>query len=229
VTRDAAPGPTRARHPRSGAPYPSTFYDRRTEWVARDLLGAVLECRTADGTASGRIVETEAYLGPHDPACHAVAGLTARTRHLHGPPGIAYVYLIYGVYWCFNAVTEPAGVGAAVLVRAVEPVDGLELMRARRPTARRDRDLTNGPGKLCTALGIGGALSGVPLDHAPLRIVAGASVADAEVVVTPRIGISRAADWPLRYLLAGNEYLSRTPTDFFRRAYDRDERVTSDE
>lgn len=220
MTPDAAPGSTRARRPRSGAPLPSTFYDRRTEWVARDLLGAVIECHTDEGVASGRIVETEAYLGPHDPACHAVAGLTARTRHLHGPPGIAYVYLIYGVYWCFNAVTEAAGVGAAVLVRAIEPAEGVDLMRARRRTARRDRDLTNGPGKLCTALGLDGAVSGLPLDRPPLRIVAGEPVADANVVVTPRIGISRAADWPLRYLLAGNEYVSRTPRGLFQRPYD---------
>ena len=227
MTPDAAPGPSRARRPRSGAPYPSAFYDRRTEWVARDLLGAVLECHTAAGVASGRIVETEAYLGPHDPACHAVAGLTARTRHLHGPPGVAYVYLIYGMYWCFNAVTEPAGVGAAVLVRAIQPLEGLDLMRARRRTARRDRDLTNGPGKLCAALGLDGALSGLALDRPPVRVVAAPPVADADVVVTPRIGISRAADWPLRYLLVGNEYVSRTPAAFFRRAYEREAALTA--
>ena len=207
-----------ARRPPFGAPFASAFYDRRTELVARELLGAVLECRTAAGVASGRIVETEAYLGPHDPACHAVVGLTERTRHLHGPPGIAYVYLIYGVYWCFNAVTEPAGVGAAVLVRAVEPLEGLDLMRSRRPAARRDRDLTNGPGKLCTALGIDGALSGRPLDAPPLRIVSGPPVADASVVVSPRIGITRAADWPLRYFVRESEYVSKTPRGFFQRS-----------
>ena len=205
---------------RAGAPYPRAYYDRRTEQVARDLLGSVLECHTASGVASGRIVETEAYLGPHDPACHAVAGLTRRTAHLHGPPGRSYVYLIYGVYWCFNAVTEPDGVGAAVLVRAVEPLAGIEQMRARRPTARRDRDLTNGPGKLCAALGIDGAQSGRPLDAPPLRIVAGAPVPDASVVVTPRIGITRAADWPLRYFVRESEYVSRTPREFFRRPYE---------
>jgi DNA-3-methyladenine glycosylase len=223
VTADAAPGASGARRSRSGVPYPSSFYDRRTELVARDLLGAVLECHTPHGVASGRVVETEAYLGPHDPACHAVAGLTARTRHLHGPPGIAYVYRIYGMYWCFNAVTEAAGVGAAVLVRAIEPLHGLDLMRARRPTARRDRDLTNGPGKLCTALGVDGTLSGLPLDEPPLRVLTAAPVEDAAVVVTPRIGITRAADWPLRYLLAESEYVSRTPATFFRRSYERGE------
>jgi DNA-3-methyladenine glycosylase len=216
---DAASRSLGARRPRAGTPFPRAFYDRPTEFVARDLLGAVLECRTPDGVASGRIVETEAYLGPHDPACHAVVGLTARTRDLHGPPGLAYVYLIYGMYWCFNAVTEPPGVGAAVLVRALEPLDGLDLMWARRPTARRLRDLANGPGKLCAALGIDGRLSGRPLDAAPLRLLAGPPVADEAVTVTPRIGITRAADWPLRYLVAASEHVSRTPRGFAARPY----------
>jgi len=193
---------------RVGRAYPSSFYDRPTELVARDLLGAVLECTTADGTASGRIVETEAYLGPDDPACHAVAGRTERTWHLHGPPGIAYIYFIYGAHWCFNAVTREEGHGSAVLVRAVEPVNGLALIRARRPAARRDVDLTNGPGKLCQALGIDGTLDGVRLSRPPLRIVAGEPMSEEEVQVTPRIGITQAADWPLRWLLRGNAYVS---------------------
>jgi DNA-3-methyladenine glycosylase len=183
------------------------------------MLGAILECTTDDGVASGRIVETEAYLGPHDPACHAVAGLTPRTRDLHGPPGIAYVYRIYGMHWCFNAVTEAAGVGAAVLVRAVEPIEGVELMRARRPRARRDRDLTNGPGKLCAALGISGAHSGLALQRAPLVVRPGAPVRDADVFVTPRIGITRAAEWPLRYCVRDSEFVSATPSHFQRSDY----------
>jgi DNA-3-methyladenine glycosylase len=214
--------------PALGAPYPDAFYDRDPRLVARELLGAVLECRTPDGVASGRIVETEAYLGPHDPACHAVAGRTARTWHLHGAPGIAYVYRIYGMHWCFNAVTLPEGVGSAVLVRAVEPVEGLALMRRRRSargvTLRHDRDLTNGPGKLAEALGIDGRLDGVRLDGTPndagaLTLRAGAPVADAGVIVTPRIGITRAADWPLRYLVADSAWLSRTPAAFPRTPY----------
>jgi DNA-3-methyladenine glycosylase len=170
--------------------------------------------------ASGRIVETEAYLGPHDPACHAVAGLTPRTRDLHGPPGIGYVYRIYGMHWCFNAVTEAAGVGAAVLVRAVEPVAGIELMRERRSRARRDRDLTNGPGKLCAALGITGAMSGLPLDQPPILLRRGTPVRDDELFVTPRIGITRAADWPLRYCLLASEFVSATPASFPRTRYE---------
>jgi DNA-3-methyladenine glycosylase len=184
------------------------FYDRPTEQVARDLLGCVLECTTPDGPAAGRIVETEAYLGPDDPACHAVAGRTERTWHLHGPPGIAYVYFIYGAHWCFNAVTREEGHGSAVLVRALEPVAGVDLMRARR-RVNRDVDLTNGPGKLCQALGITGALDGGRLDRHPLRVLAADAVPDSDIEITARIGITQAADWPLRWLIRGNPYVSK--------------------
>ena len=216
MTRDAAP---RARRSRLGAPLPVAFYDRDTEIVSRELLGAVLECTTAEGITRGRIVETEAYLGPHDPACHAVAGLTSRTEHLFGPPAVSYVYLIYGMYWCFNAVTRERGHGSAVLVRAVEPIDGLELMHRRRPRVKRERDLTNGPGKLCLAMGIDGAMTGRSLRQGPVVIRAGAPVPDADVEVTPRIGITRAAEWPLRYLVRGNQFVSATPPTFFRKSY----------
>jgi DNA-3-methyladenine glycosylase len=217
VNRDAAP---RARRSRLGAPLSEKFYDRETEVVSRELLGAVLECTTPEGITRGRIVETEAYLGPHDPACHAVAGLTPRTEHLFGPPGVAYVYLIYGMYWCFNAVTRERGHGSAVLVRAVAPIDGVELMRRRRPKVKRDRDLTNGPGKLCLAMGIVGSMSGSSLRDGPIVIRAGAAVPDADVVVTPRIGITRAADWALRYLVRDDPYVSATPPTFLRRPYE---------
>jgi DNA-3-methyladenine glycosylase len=215
-TRDAA---RTARRSRVGAPLPVRFYDRPTELVSRELLGAILECTTAEGVTRGRIVETEAYLGPDDPACHAVAGLTTRTQHLFGPPGISYVYLIYGMYWCFNAVTREHGHGAAVLVRAVHPTDGLDLMRRRRPKVKAERDLTNGPGKLCLALGIDGSMSGRSLREGPVVIRAGEPVSDADVEVTPRIGITQAADWPLRYLVRGDPFVSATPKSFHRRPY----------
>ena len=216
MSRDAAP---RARRSRLGAPLRESFYDRPTEIVSRELLGAVLECRTKEGVTRGVIVETEAYLGPHDPACHAVAGVTSRTEHLFGPPGRAYVYLIYGMYWCFNAVTRERGHGSAVLVRAVSPRDGVELMRRRRPRVKRDRDLTNGPGKLCLAMGIDGGMSGTSLRSAPIVIREGSLVPDDAVVVTPRIGITRAAEWPLRYLVRDDPYVSATPPSFPRTRY----------
>ena len=190
------------------------FYARETELVARDLLGCVLECHSEQGLASGRIVETEAYLGEHDLACHAAAGLTRRTAPLYGPPGTAYVYFIYGVHWCFNAVTRDEGHPSAVLVRAVEPLTGLELMRSRRRAARRDVDLTNGPGKLCAALGIDVRHNELRLDRPPIQIHEGVGVPRNEVTITPRIGIRESADWPLRWYVTDSSYVSRTPTEF---------------
>ena len=192
----------------TGRPLPPSFYDRPTEEVARELLGAVLEHRTDEGTVRGRIVETEAYLGPDDPACHAAAGLTARTRFLFGPPGRAYVYFIYGMHWCFNAVTREEGHGSAVLIRALEPISGLEHMRRRRGV-ERDVDLTSGPARLCDAFGIDREQNGVRLDRGPLRILSGAQLPDEDVLVTPRIGIRKAADWPLRFLVKGNRFVSK--------------------
>jgi len=188
---------------------PASFYARETEIVARELLGTVLECDTGQGIARGIIVETEAYLGEHDLACHAAVGRTARTEHLYGAPGISYVYFIYGMYWCFNAVTREAGLPSAVLVRALEPLDGIALMHKRRPRIKSDVDLTNGPGKLCTALGITGQMTGKPLQRRPLVIREGEPVDDNQVEVTARIGITKSADWPLRWIVRGNRYVSR--------------------
>ena len=185
------------------------FYERETEVVSRQLLGAVLECETEDGTASGIIVETEAYLGEHDLACHAAAGRTARTEALYGPPGTSYVYFIYGMYWCFNAVTRTEGLPSAVLVRAIEPLDGIALMHKRRPRVKSEVDLTNGPGKLCAALGITGSMSAQSLQRKPLVIREGEPVPDDKVEVTTRIGITKCADWPLRWIVRGNRFVSR--------------------
>lgn len=198
-----------ARRSRIGKVLPASFYDRDTEHVSRELLGCVLECTTAEGKASGIIVETEAYIGEHDPACHAAAGRTRRTDPLYGRPGIAYVYFIYGMYWCVNAVTRAEGLPSAVLIRALEPLTGIELMRARRGRARSDRELTNGPGKLCIALGIGRETNGGSLQRGPLVIRDGERVADRDVLVASRIGIKKAADWPLRWYIRNNEFVSR--------------------
>ena len=187
---------------KAGRPLPAGFYARETEIVARELLGAVLECTVRGVRSSGRIVETEAYTGEEDLACHAAAGRTARTEVLYGPPGIAYVYFIYGMHWCVNAVTRAEGLPSAVLIRALEPLDGIAAMRRRRKR-RPDRDLTNGPGKLCEALGITGPRHhGVSLIESPLRILAGDRVPDSEVQITPRIGISKAVEQPLRWVLS---------------------------
>ncbi len=197
------------------APLPQAFYDRDPARVARELLGTHLAVRGIDGDVRlSRIVETEAYLGPHDPACHAVAGRTKRTEHLHGPPGLAYVYRIYGMHWCLNAVTLADGIGSAVLLRAVEPIGDVATLRRLRPAARRDRDLTNGPGKLCAAYGINGDHDGTSLQRGVVRILRGDGVPDSHVTVSPRIGITRAADWPLRFFVAGNPFVSATPRPF---------------
>lgn len=186
------------------------FYDRDTEIVSRELLGAILECDTKLGRVAGIIVETEAYIGEHDAACHAAAGRTRRTEPLYGPPGNAYVYFIYGMHWCINAVTRAEGLPSAVLIRALEPLAGVPLMRLRRPKARNERELANGPGKLCAALGIDSRMNGASLQRHPVVIRAGDHVSDDDVAITPRVGISRAADWPLRYFVRGNPFVSRT-------------------
>jgi DNA-3-methyladenine glycosylase len=185
------------------------FYERETEIVAREMLGTVLECETDEGLASGIIVETEAYLGEHDLACHAAAGRTLRTDALYGPPGTSYVYFIYGMYWCFNAVTRAEGSPSAVLVRALEPLDGLALMHKRRPRIKSDVELANGPGKLCAALGIDGSMSARSLQRKPVIIREGEPVPDEQVEVTTRIGITKSADWPLRWIVRGNRFVSK--------------------
>ena len=187
----------------------AAFYARETELVARELLSAVLECTEGGARCRGRIVETEAYLGEHDAACHAAAGRTRRTEVLYGPAGRAYVYFIYGMHWCVNAVTRRAGLPSAVLIRAVEPLEGLDAMRRRRKGARRDLDLTNGPAKLCEALAITGRRHhGASLVSSPLRILAGEPVPERDVAVTPRIGIAAARDWPLRWIVRSSRYVS---------------------
>jgi DNA-3-methyladenine glycosylase len=184
------------------------FYDRETDIVAREMLGTIVECRTAEGVASGIIVETEAYVGEHDPACHAAAGRTRRTEPLYGRPGRSYVYFIYGVHWCFNAVARAEGLPGAVLVRAIEPVRGIDLMQYRRGPRVHGVNLTNGPGKLCIALAIDGSMNDLSLQRGSLVIREGSSVADDQVVTGPRIGITKAADWPLRYYIRGNPWVS---------------------
>ena len=182
--------------------------------MARDLLGRYL-VRELDGERLVlRLVEAEAYLGAPDRASHAWGGRrTPRNESLYLPGGHAYVYFIYGMHYCLNAVTGEAGVGSAVLLRAGEPIEGMERMQARRGAgARRPGELAGGPGKLCQALAIDRALDGVPLDRAPLWLAAGEPVPDAEVAAGPRVGVGyagEAAAWPLRFALRGNPHVSR--------------------
>lgn len=193
---------------------PRSFYDRDTLAVARDLLGCTLVHDTPDGMAAGRIVEVEAYHGEEDPACHAAAGRTLRTAPLYGHPGFSYVYLIYGMYHCFNVVTRGEGHPSAVLVRALEAVEGLDLMRARRAVRRRgadplaDHDLTNGPGKLCDALGITLEHNRADLIESSLRVEAG--TAPEAVVWTPRVGITVGTDRFWRCLVKDSAHVSRS-------------------
>lgn len=184
-----------------------SFYERPTIEVARDLLGRVL----VHGPTAGLIVETEAYLGGDDLASHSAAGITGRTRVIFGPGGHAYVYLSYGMHDCMNIVAERDGTPGCVLIRALEPVLGLEVMRERRPAARTDRDLASGPGKLTKALAITRKHSGVDMTRGDLVVEVGSPVPSAEIVVTPRIGITKCADLPLRFFVKGNRYVSRYP------------------
>jgi DNA-3-methyladenine glycosylase len=177
------------------------FFARSVHEVAPDLVGCSL---LVDGVG-GRIVEVEAYDG-EDPASHGYAGRTERNRSMFGPPGHAYVYRSYGVHWCLNLVCDAVGRAEAVLVRALEPTDGLDAMRARRGLDD-ERLLCSGPGRLCQALGVSGEHDGLALDEPPFQIVRAA--AQADVVRGPRVGITRAAELPWRYGLAGSRFLSR--------------------
>ena len=157
---------------------------------------------------TGVIVEVEAYTGPDDPASHAAAriGRTRRNASMFGAPGTAYVYLSYGLHWCLNVVTGPIGDPCAVLLRAVDPIEGLDIMVARRG---RERDLTSGPGRVGQAFGITDALDTHDLSSPPLRLLPGWSIPPGSVDVSPRVGVSRAQDWPLRFFVRGNTSVSR--------------------
>lgn len=193
----------------SGTPLPRDFYARPTLEVARDLIGKTLLRVAPEGTAGGVIVETEAYIAAVDPAAHAYRGQTRRNRSMFGPPGHAYVYVSYGMHHCLNVVTEREGEAVAVLIRAIEPTLGIELMRARRGTHIPDRDLCRGPGRLCQALALTLADDGADLLGPDLWIAATPGVSSSPpIAATPRVGITRAADWPWRFVLLNSPYVS---------------------
>jgi DNA-3-methyladenine glycosylase len=199
------PGPGRVASPAGGDFLGPDFFARAVVDVARDLVG----CVVTHAGCSGTIVETEAY-HQTEPACHAFAGLTPRTATLFGPPGRAYVYRSYGIHAMLNAVCEAEGTGAAVLIRALEPLDGIDAMRARRGVDRVE-DLCSGPGKLCQALGIGLDLDETDLATGPIRILDGPTLPLVESV---RIGITKAADLPWRFTARESRFVSRPrPTE----------------
>jgi DNA-3-methyladenine glycosylase len=190
-----------------GAILRRAFYRRPTAEVARDLLGKVL----VHGDTAGIIVETEGYPGRDDLASHSAVGITNRTRVIFGPPGHAYVYLSYGMHECLNIVVEREGDPGCVLIRALEPIGGVDEMRKRRPGARSDRDLTSGPGKLTQALAITRAHNGVDMTSGDLIVRSSPKPENFEVVVTKRIGITKCADLPLRFVVKGNLFVSKSP------------------
>lgn len=194
--------------PPEHCPLPEDFFARGAAEVARELIGRWMIRDEGGELLAGRIVEVEAYLGQDDPASHAYRGPSRRNQSMFGPAGRAYVYTIH-TRFCINAVTGEDGVASAVLIRALEPLLGLEQMAQRRGTDK-PRDLTRGPGRLCEALGIDRAWDGWNLTTGDqLWIAAGeGSVSPESIVVTPRIGISTATDWPLRFALRGNPYVS---------------------
>lgn len=190
------------------------FFARPTTEVARDLLGKIIVHKLNGHTLAGRIVEAEAYLGAGDQAAHAARGLTNRTKVLFGPPGHAYVYFIYGMYECLNLVCEPDGIAGCVLIRALEPVAGIEEMQRRRPAVRRLRDLTSGPCKLTLAMGITRQHYGRDVTRGDLQVRELAEAGLPEVVTTTRIGISVSQELPLRFYIKDNEFVSRAGVGF---------------
>lgn len=193
---------------RAATTLPVRFFARRADIVARALLGKVVVSNLGGQPTTGRIVETEAYLGGEDPASHAFGfRMTERNRGLFGPHGTWYVYRSYGIHWCANLVCAPRPAGGAVLLRALEPLTGLEVMRERRGE-RPDRELCAGPGRLCQALGITRELDEMPMVSSNVMVVSGEPVPPARIVASPRIGITKAAELELRFTVSGSKWLS---------------------
>jgi DNA-3-methyladenine glycosylase len=192
--------------------FPERLLEDPAEQVAPRLLGATLRSTVGGVETSGRIVEVEAYVGLDDPASHAARriGRTRRNEAMFGPPGTAYVYRSYGIHWCLNVVTSSVGDPSAVLVRALAPLTGHDVMQERRG---RSSHVCSGPGRLCEALGISGELDGHRLDEPPLELLLGQGVEPGMIRVGPRVGITRARDWPLRFWIDGDPHVSRRPGD----------------
>ena len=190
---------------------PRSFYSRSTLEVAQELIGKVLVRDFDSRRLSGKIVETEAYVGPHDLACHASKGHTPRTAIMFGPAGYAYVYMIYGFYFCLNVVTERKGYPAAVLIRGVEPLENLDFMRELRNNPERDTNIASGPGKLCRAMSIDKRLNGEDLLGRTLWIE-DRKLDSGPILSSPRVGVDYAGEYkdkPWRFYLANNTHVSK--------------------
>lgn len=184
------------------------FFEGSTEEIAKKLLGKILVRKIDSQFLSGKIVEVEAYLNENDFASHSAGGLSQRNKSMFMPAGTSYVYLIYGIHYCFNVVTEKEGIGAAVLIRALEPLDNIALMKSFRGTDNI-KILTNGPAKLCQALNIKRNLDGIPLYNSRELFLAEGDNQNFEIMNTKRIGISKSKDLLLRYFIKGNEFVSK--------------------
>lgn len=192
-------------------PLEKEFYLRDTVKVAKDLLGKFIIRKFGNKFAAVKIVETEAYIGDHDPACHAYGRVTKRNRVIYGPEGRAYVYFIYGSYFCFNAVCGEEGVGNAILIRAGEPVQGIEILKKFRPNLKNDIDLTNGPSKLCMAMNIDLSLNSVDITDTESEIFIAENDEDKkpEIITSRRIGLNKGVEFLYRYFIKDNPYVTK--------------------
>jgi len=186
------------------------FFRRDTLKTARELLGKIIIKKTGrNNFLSGKIVETEAYMGDHDPACHAFQKVSGRSSVLYEDGGTIYVYFIYGNYYCFNVVTEKKGIGSAVLIRAVEPIEGIEVMIRNRPKVKKMFDLTNGPSKFCMAFDIGREFNNKKLSKDGIFIAEPTKKEKFEIVTSKRIGIVKGAELPYRFFIKDNPYVTK--------------------
>lgn len=184
------------------------FFNRETSLVAQDLLGKIMEIHNNGTRLSGIIVETEAYLGVNDPGSHSFRGKTKRNAVMFGPPGVSYIYQIYGIYFCYNVTTDHEDIPAAVLIRALEPLTGIKTMEENR--GKKDlKDLLSGPGKLAQAMGITKFMNGTSAIDGPIKFYAEDGIKPFQIVETTRIGLNQGADLKLRYYMKNNSFISR--------------------
>ncbi|MEL7566993.1 MAG: DNA-3-methyladenine glycosylase [Dehalobacterium sp.] len=184
------------------------FFNRETSLVAKDLLGKVMKIQIAETGLSGKVVETEAYLGFNDPGSHSFRGRTKRNAVMFGPPGVSYIYQIYGIYFCYNITTDHEDIPAAVLIRALEPLTGSEIMQKNRGK-KEMKDLCSGPGKLVQAMGITKSMNGTSAIDGPIKFYAEDGIKSFQIVETTRIGLNQGADLRLRYYIKNNPFISK--------------------